>query len=358
MEMFAAAASYNYSLRTVRRVSLSALRGIKTITPADNLNSAVASLQPGDTLQLHAGSYGSINNTTIKGTSGAKITIKSFPGEIAQLTDISVSGGAYITFENLSMRHVWFGNGTKYCRVQGGEVKGSPEQGIHVPHIADEHNEFIGIAVHHNGTHSTSGTPWDHGFYIAGRYTLIDSCDVYSNWGNGLQVYNGYGERADGNIIQNCKFHNNGTGGFAAGISVGSGSGNQVLNNNVYSNPRDIDIAWNSPRNTIVRGNRATSIYINSDASGTLVENNCIDAAKIDNRGSGTVARNNSASSCSGGSVVVVDESPVRLPSTEPLIVPVSTLPPAQETSSGGFGGFGTAAMIFAVGFALVVLTD
>lgn len=288
--------------------SLRTLGASKVITPADDLMVALSQLLPGDTLTLRGGTYPRINNTTIKGTSSARIIIKSFPGETAIVNGgASISGGAYLTFEDIIFHGgggFWFGNGTRYVRLLRGEVRYSSHQGIHMPHIGDDYNEVIQVKVHHNGSVALNGTPQDHGFYIAGRYNLVDGCDVYSNFGYGAQIFNGYaGERADGNVIRNTKSHHNGTGGNAAGLAAASGSGNQIINCESYSNPRDIDVAWGRPANTIVRGNKTGTIFINSDATGTLVENNCIDPAKIDNRaGSQTTLRNNSPTACGGSS--------------------------------------------------------
>jgi hypothetical protein len=220
---------------------------------------------------------------------------------------------------------IWFGNGTSYCRVMDSEVKNSEGQGILVPHVGCDYNEFLRLSVHHNGAHSLNNTPQDHGLYIAGRYNIVDECDVFSNYGYGAQIYNGYpGERADGNIIRNSKAHHNGTGGNAAGIAASSGSNNQILNNQVYSNPRGIDVAWKNPVSTIVKGNQVDTIFINSDSSNAVVENNCIDPTKITDKSTSTTKKNNGPGMCSGST-----------PPPPPTGVDVTQQPPPTSQPSG-----------------------
>ena len=161
-----------------------------------------------------------------------RITIAAYPGESVTMYKILLARShiKYLVFQDLIIDGRRTANESVYIstanhiRFKNCEIKNATGQGVFMPHIGSDYNEFLNCVVHHNGHLSINGTAQDHGFYIASRYNLIDGCIVYSNYGNGIQIYNGYGERADGNIIRNCRVYSNGTGDPAVGISVSAGS--------------------------------------------------------------------------------------------------------------------------------------
>jgi len=268
----------------------------------------------GDTLYIRSGSYAeSVNSnsqTIPTGTSWSNAPlISAYPSETVTLSNSSINLPAsyikYVIFQNLiidvnlsSHEGVSLGNGANHVRFIGCEIKNSEGQGVHAAHAADGYNEFINCNVHNNGTTTLNGTPQDHGFYIASRNNVVDGCTIYSNWGWGVQIYNGYGERADGNIIRNNRIYSNGAGGPAAGIVVASASNTLVANNLIYGNPRGIEVAFNNPSNSMIYNNtlynNGAGIAINSDSTGAKVKNNIVyQSGSITDSGSGTVLDKN-----------------------------------------------------------------
>jgi parallel beta-helix repeat protein len=280
--------------------------------PFRTIRKGISVLSPGDTLYIRSGNYdesiNSNNQTLPAGTSwSSAITIAAYPGESVTTYNILLAQSSirYLVFQGLIIdgRFTWdesvYISGANHIRFKNCEIKNAKHQGVLMPHIGADYNEFLNCVVHHNGTTSISSVPQDHGFYIASRYNLIDGCIAYSNYGYGIQIYNGYGERADGNIIRNCKVYGNGTGGSAAGIAVAGGSDNLVANNLVYNNPRGIDVAYRSPTGSLVYNNtvyaNVDGIFINTDSSGAIIKNNIVyqSGSGVTNTGSGTILSNN-----------------------------------------------------------------
>ena len=270
-------------------------------------------LVAGDTLYVRAGTYndaiagagigrypGRILNG---GTSWANpITISAYPSETVTIKAFATSSAntKYVIVKDFIISqnddtavYIHLGH---HCRVQGCTITNSNGggHGLHFPHVGDDYNEIIDCDIHHCGNTAINNTPQEHGGYIAGRYNLFDGCTWRQNFGHGCQIYNGYGERADGNIIRNCTAWGNG----ASGLSIAAGSNSEIYNCVVYDNRFGIDIAWRSPVGAKVYNNTVydniTGITIEASSSGAIVKNNIVyQSGSIVNSGSGTSQANN-----------------------------------------------------------------
>jgi len=293
----------NYYVATTGNNSNPGTIGSPFLTIAKGISVLVA----GDTLYIRSGNYNesiNSNNQTIPaGTSWSNVvTISAYPGESVTIYIVLLANSSikYLVFKDLIIDGRRTSNETVYIstanhiRFTGCELKDSYFQGVLMPHPGSDYNEFINCNIHGHG-HTVN---LDHGIYCASRYNLIQGCDIHDNAAYGVTVYNGYGERPDGNVIKGNRFHHNAVLGSGGGIGVASSTGTLVYNNLVYSNRIGIEVAWGSPvgakiYNNTVYGN-VTGITMNSDSSGALVKNNIVyQSGSITNNGSGTVQANN-----------------------------------------------------------------
>jgi len=277
-----------------------------TVTPAD-FGSKVSAAKPGDVFLLRGGTYSKISSIPSGTSWGSAVTIKAYPGEKATIRKVGLVGSfQYIIFEDLFIdgetsssggnETVYLSGGANHIRFLRCDISRGLTHNILIPHTGSDFNEFIQTRIHH----ALNGIPRQHGIYASARGTLVDGCEIDHNGSYGVHFYNGYaGERADGQIVQNSKVHDNGIEDpSAAGIVLSSGDGSKALSNDLWFNPRDIDVAWRNPIGAVVRNNSPTTVYVNSDATGTLVENNCMNPLKITNNGAGTILKNNSLTAC------------------------------------------------------------
>jgi len=281
-------------------------------SPFQTIAKGISVMVAGDTLYIRSGTYNEsidANSQTIPtGTSWSNAPlISAYSGETVNMRVLNMTASyiKYVIFQNLSLdgqntsdEVVAINSGVNHIRVIGCEIKNAQRQGVHCTHAADGYNEFIDCIVHHNGHNTISNTPQDHGFYLGSQHNIVDGCTIYSNFGCGVQTYNGYGERTDGNIIRNNRIYSNGTGGNAAAVVVTSGDSILVYNNLIYGNSRGIEVAWNNPTNAMIYNNtiynNPTGIVMNADSAGARVKNNIVyQSGGITNNGSGTVLSNN-----------------------------------------------------------------
>lgn len=359
----------------------SALRGnTQTITPGDNLSSAVSSMNPGDTLILRGGSYPKLDSNSTKFPSGSSWgdapKIAAAPGENVTIGSLNLAAPSgvgqstirYLIFEGINFVppsgsdgiSIW--GAVNHIRFQNFSVHGARngKMGVNIQPGSGQggFNEFIGGRVYDNvgfyGGAASSGTT-AHGMYIGSYNNLIDRVEIFGNGQHGLQFYS---EKTtpSGNIIRNCTFHNNGVtySSYWVGIVVGGGAGNQVINSTVYNELGGIKVCCRDPNATIIQNNklysnRSFDIEIQS-GSGAVVKNNC--AAKINNGGSNTVLENNSPTACGSEGAVIVSQPPVV---EQPTYSSPSATTAQESVSSGSLG---TIAAILGIGFLFVILTD
>jgi len=277
--------------------------------PFRTVKKGISVLSPGDTLYIRGGNYGesinSNNQTLPAGTSWSSVvTISAYPSESVTITNVLLSNSQirYLVFQDLtidaqsSVDETVYINGANHIRFRNCEIKNARRQGVLMPHPGADYNEFINCNVHHNGTTQNL----DHGFYVASSNNTVEGCLIHDNAAFGLQIYNGYGERADNNTIKNNKVFNNSTAGTGSGLLASSGSGNLIYNNIVYGHQLyGIDVSFGSPSNTGVYNNTVYNngggIRAGSDSTGAIIKNNIVyqSGSAVSNSGSGTTLSNN-----------------------------------------------------------------
>jgi hypothetical protein len=297
--------------------------------PFATIDRGLQALAPGDTLCLRGGTYDEgIDGNAPSGTGwGAAITVASYPGETAVLMPqtamfvVRLRGdfhyvvlvGLVLDGTNVAEAGVYISAdaaGTPdHIRVVGGEVRNAPTQGViieaEVGLPTPDANEFIGVAVHDNGT-----TDFHHGFYIQSNFNLVDGCDIYGNAGWGMQVFKEggvNGVHAGGNVVRHNRVHDNAAAGSGRGVGIGLyvGDGNVVYDNVVWNNMMGMAVETGATNtlvynNTLVGNGGDAGLRIGypdpPGAAGTLVRNNVFWAnpgGDILDFGTGTVAESN-----------------------------------------------------------------
>jgi hypothetical protein len=254
----------------------------------------------GDTLYLRAGTYtqqilhgmaipggsswgnaGRISRyqnevVTLKGVVGSTTQVMRFIGADDSWFIVS---GIILDGVGSSSDVVKIEQGAHHIRFEDCEIKNSKGQGVLISGgEATHHNEFKRCNIHHNG--SNTANPLDHGLYIAGVDTLVDSCDVHDQaFGYGIHIYDGLGA-ADGNrniIIRNKSHHN-----AESGIIFARGDNNLAYDKLVYANTEhgilvslgDAENHDNKVYNNTAWGNGISGITVHPSANTAQVKNN------------------------------------------------------------------------------------
>jgi parallel beta-helix repeat protein len=204
----------------------------------------------------------------------------------------------YVIFDNLTVDGTGIfvgGAGVRHIKFQNSEIKNSPGNGIS-GWGGPTHIEFFNLKVYNNGS-----SKWDHGFYVAMQYTLIDTCDIYNNSGYGIQVYDGgctTNDCADNTTIRNSQIHDNHGDG---GVTLNHGSNIVFEHNFVYNNDvNGVEVSYGDPDNTRIIGNTIYNnqwggININSGRNATVQDNHLSgNRGAIADHGAGTTLRANS----------------------------------------------------------------
>src|SRR5215471_984577 len=247
-------------------------------SPWLTVKKGITSLTPGDTLNIHAGTYVetlySYNMTYPAGaTSYAQaITIQAYPGDSVTLQGaITIRGLDFASFAALPCYYIWQNFKLQWSgaeqngidvRAQGSnqnahhmkfinlELVGgansnsgfhcgeqNPPQTINLANVMNTYMELINCNVHGWGT---SGSNQFHGVYIGTSYNTIDGGQYWNNQGYGVQFNNsGTGVTSTGNILRNAKIYSNGVsagGGVAITNSNTYNTNIQVYNNVIYNN--------------------------------------------------------------------------------------------------------------------------
>ena len=187
--------------------------------PLRSLGRVAELVGPGDTVLLRGGVYDVIGehvyvSVTMSGSSGAPITIKSYPGETAIFDGYlhpwhprtygdgrSVSSPNLFRFtgEHTVWEDITFRNGVGRAF-----------------YVIGNHNVYRGIVSHDH--HSD-------GIYLQGSFNLVENCDSFNNYsvsnggnsadglkmvdGNSLRNHFGPDAETRGNVIRACRFWNN-----------------------------------------------------------------------------------------------------------------------------------------------------
>ena len=161
-------------------------------------------------------------------------------------------------------------------------------------------NEFFNCSSHDNGkSQGVNSNQSGYGFYISGKYNLVEKCQLYNNGGYGMHVYNSNGG-ADYNLVRYSRMFNNSVAiSNSSGIILGSGTGNAAYGNLIYgSNANGIAIMASCSSckvyNNTVYGSPGYGLYV--AGSSAAIKNNISynnSGGNILNSGTGTVISNN-----------------------------------------------------------------
>jgi Right handed beta helix region len=240
-------------------------------SPYRTFERLVQSLRPGMVGCLRAGTYGSpstFNEFTKSGTSTARITLQSYPGETATIQGYTAIDGSYVTFANLRIDNTNTFKGGSLC---GGRYASFTLAGSN---IVLDHNEITasdisqssnGILVSGNNANVRFNKiygvgiceSFDHGIYVArSRNFKIESNWIYdcrAGWGIHLWPY-GTNGRIRHNIIDAC----------GAGVTIG-GTGDETSRGNRIDHnliTKSVGFSRNN-RGTAVAGCCSSSPYGN-----------------------------------------------------------------------------------------------
>lgn len=262
------------------------------IGPSDSLMQAISQLRPGDTLELRGGTYTqAIRNalgTIPSGTADAPIIIRAALGEAVWLkpgsgTAIDLnygSGGnlAYVTFDGLNIDAQKSGDGifingggVSHLRIQNAEVMNARTQGI--SGYTASYITYSNLNVHDNGTDGQ----FDHGFYLAQPYSVIENSKVHDNANYGIQLYeSGTPGAATGMIVRNTAIYNN-----KNGVTLDYGDNIQFVNNDVFNNAQNgVDVFYAVTNAKVldntIRGNGGHGIELSSGSADAVLHGNMV----------------------------------------------------------------------------------
>jgi parallel beta-helix repeat protein len=232
----------------------------RVASPGHSVESLVRSLRPGQTGCLRGGEYAQDVRVGNGGRPGARITLRSYPGERATIRGrlYVAPGGDFVTIAGLRLNSV------------GEDLPSPTVSGNHATFLRDEiTNEHTGICLEVFGASFTTirssrihdcgrlpATNHDHGIYVEeGYHTRILHNRIYDNADRGIQLYpRAYDTTITGNVIDG-----NGEGVLFSGGSQAASSRNRVTRN-VIANSR---IRYNvesfyDPGNPVGAGNVVT----------------------------------------------------------------------------------------------------
>jgi hypothetical protein len=326
----AATAATTYYVATTGLDTNTCAQARSTSTPKRTINKALGCLIAGDTLSIRAGTYPEIINSNFVtipiGTSwSSPVTIAAYPGEQVVLKPPSADAAIglahpyvqYVIFDGLIVdavnvqKAISLTNGAHHVRFKNMELKNgllncvatTPGTGVNVL----TYNEFTNNRCH--DTYHPAAVSGSHGFYIGTGGNLFEHNTIYNTGKYGITIY--YGgtaqHRVNNNIVRANEIYNvdlchnqcpGSSGG--SGIGVSAGSGTQVYNNIIRNTAggSGIEVAWRNPSNAKIYNNTvydaAGGIFINSDSTNAVVENNIVSlGGGVRNSGSGTTLSNN-----------------------------------------------------------------
>jgi hypothetical protein len=276
-------------------------------TPKRTINNAKNCLSAGSTLIIGSGTYAESITSVPAGTSWTNaVTFRAATplGVIIRPNapttgplDLQSANYHYVVFDGfifdgtnadfqavkLSFAH--------HIRIQNGEVRNAPVNGIIVSGEGTDFNEFINLEVYNNAV--------SHGIYIWGANSLVDGCHVHHNGRYGIHFYDSGKGLVNNSIVRNNIVHNNGLKTQSGSLLIG-GNGSQVYNNIVYNDVVfGIRLQYSGVQNAKVFNNTVynisgTGIYItgsNHEVRNNISFNNS--GPEIDNQSTGSTLSNN-----------------------------------------------------------------
>jgi len=292
------------------------------------MNSGLACLGSGDTLQIRAGTYnqaldnlsGSSSIPSGGGSFASATRIMAYPGETVWLAPsgvnhvIEIANRSYVIVDgikvdmagtnpanNASSVGVKLSSAANHIRYTNGEIKNGGN-GVQIADAGSDYNEIVNTYLHDlNGPFSPPFT----GFYVGETHNLIDHNTVENVVGECIQLYSYNGNKGyntvRNNTFKSCNTASNGSG---SGIIVGSGPSNLVYNNLII-NTQGIDFGAGISvgfgcsscqiYNNTIYNNHWYGIVINSGTTSTVIKNNIIyqNGGTILDQGTSTVQSNN-----------------------------------------------------------------
>jgi parallel beta-helix repeat protein len=264
--------------------------------PFLTINHAVGLLNPGDTLEIRAGTYAEVLKDVIpSGTSTAEVTVMAYPGETVTIqpsssTDnlLTISSHSYITLKNLIFDGTNLTGGVAIVKItyksssvyashitlSGCEIRNIPysssgnSQGILITKgsttAAVDYNQVLNCTIHDNGG---STSTLNHGIYVETNHNTFANNTIYNNSAYGIQIYSGSATAGTTSYCSYNQIYGNTIYGekTRSGIVISFGDSNQVYNNIIYGNADGGINLNNGSNNTQVYNN---TIYNNSGGSG------------------------------------------------------------------------------------------
>ena len=276
------------------------------------LSGASGKVQPGDTIWLRAGTYGSGEgnsdyHATLNGTASAPIIVRQYPGERATINgDIAVDGSYtwYWGFElkntNTSTQDIQGINShCPGCRFINLVVHDHSGDGFGL--WSEGPNQVAyGNIIYNNGFHGSTSTSYGHGIYAqnnTGTKLLKDNV-LFNQFGYGIHVYgsgNAYLNNftVDGNVSFNS--------GVGDGMNYTLGGGSPLINlvangNMAYYNPDRIGNSFRIGYN-----------FGTTNTNGTMTNNYIVGTTFVSQWTSGFTFTGNTVINPSG-LVVLVDQ--------------------------------------------------
>jgi len=241
---------------------------------------------PGDTLNIHAGTYAeSILDTQFAGKSGSgsgnnytsPTTIRAYGTEIVTLTGgigFNAPAGvatSYVIFQgdSVAKNFVLDGKGIQvgqqgntgfnhHIKFDGLEIKNTPDANtsglVQLGESANSDIWFTNIHAHHAVSYCGGGGPGPHGFYVQSPNNIIENTEINNVAGYGIHNYDQNSGSAHNNTYRNLYIHDTGKNQGACvqttfGITLEVGSGNTAYNNIIANNMNGLEV--NSDNNTV-----------------------------------------------------------------------------------------------------------
>jgi parallel beta-helix repeat protein len=203
------------------------------------LQSALDAAQPGQTLQLHAGTYPDWVTASRSGTAAAPVTITAFPGEHPLFTGRLKISGSWTTLSNLHFVGGTAGNnsgvllyvsGADHVSILGNEFDHANMSAMYLGDVGNgsDYATIAGNYIHDNGTHYNL----DHGIYLGtGTNGTIVNNVITHNYARGIQCY----PDCDNTLIANNTVVGSGRAGIQVGNENVSTSDNDTIVNNIVT---------------------------------------------------------------------------------------------------------------------------
>ena len=169
--------------------------------PYATLRRLAASLHPGQTGCLRAGSYGNLmawHELRVSGRAGRPVTIRSYPGETATVVGYVVLDGSFLTLSHLRID----GSNRLYRQHPAGIDCAAP---VSQPLVIAGHDDMLEYDDYFQSVPSLRSTGIGIGFWNSGDRTVIryskihdvGQCDaydhlIYLSHGRGVQIYDNW----------------------------------------------------------------------------------------------------------------------------------------------------------------------